>query len=48
MKKIPCEVFSRIVGYYRPMKNWNAGKQEEAKDRTYFKLNSKSQDLNTT
>jgi len=39
MKKVPCEVFSRIVGYYRPMKNWNEGKIEEAKDRVNFKLN---------
>jgi ribonucleoside-triphosphate reductase len=30
------EVFSRIVGYFRPLKNWNAGKQEEFKDRLEF------------
>ncbi len=23
------DVYSRVVGYYRPVKNWNAGKQEE-------------------
>ncbi|MBU0635598.1 hypothetical protein KKE06_01075 [Candidatus Micrarchaeota archaeon] len=33
-----CEVYSRIVGYYRPIQNWNAGKQEEFKDRTLFEL----------
>ncbi|MGM0568397.1 MAG: ribonucleoside triphosphate reductase, partial [Elusimicrobiota bacterium] len=27
------EVYSRVVGYYRPVKNWNDGKQEEFKDR---------------
>jgi ribonucleoside-triphosphate reductase (formate) len=31
------EVYSRIVGYYRPIKNWNIGKQEEFKDRLEFK-----------
>ncbi len=31
-----CEVYSRIVGYYRPVQNWNAGKQEEFKDRLEF------------
>lgn len=31
-----CEVFSRIVGYFRPVQNWNAGKQEEFKDRLEF------------
>lgn len=29
LKKIPCEVFSRVVGYFRPVKQWNKGKQEE-------------------
>jgi len=32
-----CEVFSRIVGYYRPVSNWNKGKQEEFKMRKTFK-----------
>jgi len=31
------EVYSRIVGYFRPIKNWNAGKREEFKDRLEFK-----------
>ena len=32
----PCEVYTRIVGYYRPLKNWNPGKMEEYKDRKVF------------
>jgi ribonucleoside-triphosphate reductase len=28
-----CEVYSRITGYHRPLKNWNAGKQNEFKNR---------------
>lgn len=32
-----CEVFSRVVGYMRPVGNWNKGKQEEYKDRKVFK-----------
>ena len=36
MKKIPCEVFSRVVGYYRPVQNWNTGKQQEFKERVTF------------
>lgn len=31
-----CEVFSRVVGYYRPVSNWNRGKTEEFKDRNEF------------
>lgn len=34
-----CEVYSRIVGYFRPVRNWNAGKREEFKDRVTFKEN---------
>ena len=31
-----CEVYSRVVGYYRPVQNWNIGKREEFKDRLEF------------
>ena len=31
-----CEVWSRSVGYLRPVDQWNEGKQEEFKDRTTF------------
>ena len=33
-----CEVFSRIVGYYRPVNLWNDGKTEEFKHRKTFKV----------
>ena len=32
-----CEVWSRVMGYHRPVQNWNAGKQQEHKDRKKFK-----------
>jgi ribonucleoside-triphosphate reductase (formate) len=32
------EVYSRIVGYYRPIKNWNDGKKSEFKERREYKL----------
>jgi len=31
-----CEVYSRVVGYLRPLKQWNKGKQEEFKMRRMF------------
>lgn len=31
-----AEVYSRITGYYRPVKNWNDGKAQEYKDRTSY------------
>jgi len=36
--KQPCEVYSRIVGYYRPVQQWNLGKQQEFKQRKEFKI----------
>lgn len=33
MKKIKCEIYSRVVGYYRPVNQWNNGKQEEFNNR---------------
>jgi len=32
-----CEVYSRVCGYHRPVKNWNKGKQEEFKQRKLYK-----------
>ena len=32
------EVYSRITGYYRPVKNWNAGKSQEFKDRKVYRV----------
>ncbi|PIS34911.1 MAG: ribonucleoside triphosphate reductase [Parcubacteria group bacterium CG08_land_8_20_14_0_20_43_9] len=33
-----CEVYSRVVGYLRPVKQWNKGKQREFEDRKEFAL----------
>lgn len=33
-----CEVFSRVVGYLRPVQNWNKGKKEEYTLRANFKV----------
>lgn len=33
-----CEVYSRIVGYFRPVKQWNNGKQEEFSQRVTFEI----------
>jgi hypothetical protein len=31
-----CEVYSRVVGYIRPIDQWNAGKRSEFADRMVF------------
>lgn len=35
--KQPCEVYSRIVGYLRPVQQWNLGKKEEFKWRREYR-----------
>jgi anaerobic ribonucleoside-triphosphate reductase len=37
VKRQPCEVFSRVSGYYRPIKNYNDAKAQEYEDRVKFK-----------
>lgn len=32
------EIYSRITGYYRPVKNWNAGKTQEYKNRQNYSM----------
>ncbi len=34
----PTEVYSRITGYYRPVKNWNIGKAQEFKERKVYNI----------
>jgi hypothetical protein len=34
----PCEVYSRVVGYLRPVAQWNPGKQAEFAQRKPFSL----------
>ena len=42
------EVYSRITGYYRPVKNWNTGKSKEFKMRKLYDIeNSKCPDKKT-
>ena len=31
------EVYSRVTGFYRPVQAWNDGKQQEFKDRKFYK-----------
>ena len=39
----PCEVYSRVVGYLRPVSQWNEAKQEEFKTRKTFKINNEKE-----
>lgn len=35
-KRTRCEVYSRVVGYLRPINQWNEGKRAEFSDRLTF------------
>ena len=47
-KKVPCEVWSRVVGYFQPIKQWNKGKKEEFRERKYYDLGKKSNNSDIT
>jgi ribonucleoside-triphosphate reductase len=40
-KRTECEVYSRVVGYLRPVKQWNRGKQQEFDHRRVFDTKEK-------
>ena len=37
-ERVRCEIYSRSVGFIRPIENWNDGKRQEFEDRKVFKV----------
>jgi len=37
----PCEVWTRVMGYFRPVERYNNGKKSEYNERTFFCENKK-------
>lgn len=37
-KGCECDVYSRVVGYHSPTKQWNEGKKEEFANRETFQV----------
>lgn len=35
-ERTPCEIWTRVMGYHRPVSAWNRGKQQEHRDRLQF------------
>lgn len=35
-KRTKCECWSRVMGYHRPVSEWNTGKKQEHLDRVHF------------
>ena len=43
--KVPCEVYSRVVGYLRPVQAWNEGKRQEFSERKPFRMPAPAETL---
>jgi ribonucleoside-triphosphate reductase (formate) len=41
MVQTKCEIYSRVVGYIRPVEQWHEGKQSEFQDRKKFGMPEK-------
>lgn len=39
-RRVPVETYSRVVGYFRPVNQWNKGKREEFNERVEYKIKS--------
>ena len=39
ISRTPCEVYTRVMGYIRPVSNYNQGKKSEFYSRKYFEEN---------
>lgn len=38
--RTPCEIHTRVMGYYRPVSQFNKGKKSEFYSRKYFKTDN--------
>jgi len=36
-KRKKCMIYTRVMGYYRPVESFNIGKKSEHKERKFFK-----------
>ena len=43
--KCVTEVFSRVTGFFRPVQDWNPGKDAEFKDRGKFEVKDKDAEM---
>ena len=45
-KRTVCEIWSRVMGYFRPRSQYNKGKTQESIDRKYFKIGTEEHKCN--
>jgi anaerobic ribonucleoside-triphosphate reductase len=46
-ERTECEIWCRCMGYHRPTSFWNPGKQQEHRDRKFFREDKTRQSLAT-
>ena len=46
-KRTRWEIWTRVMGYFRPTDNFNIGKKQEFKDRKYYKIEETTGKLST-
>lgn len=39
----PCEIWSRVMGYHRPVSEWNIGKKQEFANRKTYIIKEKEE-----
>ena len=44
--KVQAEIYSRVAGYFRPVNQWNRGKQEEFSQRLEYSIDTVRSELN--
>lgn len=44
--KVQAEIYSRVAGYFRPVNQWNKGKQEEFSQRLEYSMDIVTEELN--
>jgi anaerobic ribonucleoside-triphosphate reductase len=40
--RVPVEVYSRVVGYFRPVNQWKKKKKEEFKERKVYEFDKRA------
>ncbi|PID86448.1 hypothetical protein CSB08_00510 [Candidatus Gracilibacteria bacterium] len=45
VERTKCEIYTRVMGYHRPVTSFNIGKKSEFYSRNYFKENNENKEF---
>lgn len=46
LERTKCEIYTRVMGYHRPVSSFNIGKKSEFYSRNYFKEKNQNEKFN--